>query len=193
MEELLSLYHFIPADQKQFLKSKTELKEYKKGDFLLFEGDVQNKLYLVKQGILMLYYDTDKKIKVMDFAYLNRFCVDIDSFTNQTPSSYCIQCIDDCSIEIIDYPDLQNVFDQCPDIERAYRLLTEKILSLLVKRLLNQRISGIEQRFFQVMHKRPELFKLVPHKYIASYIDIDPTNFSKLFNQYCTNGKLYFT
>ena len=192
MLELLSLYNSIPGAQKLLFKSKIEVKNFKKGEFLLIDGEVQNKLYLVKNGILMMYFDTDKKYEIIDFAYLNRFCVDIDSFSNQTPSVYCIQCIGDCEIQLIDYEDLQNIFDTSSNVERAYRLLTERIIASLVKRQLNQRIMTIQQRFNLVVEKRPELFKLVPHKYIASYINIDATNFSKIYNLYSNRGKLLY-
>ena len=183
MVELLNLYNAIPAEDRKTLRSKIAIKNFKKGDFLLLDGEVQNELYLVKSGTLMMYFDTDEKVKVVDFAYLNRFCVDIDSFSNQTPSVYCIRCIDDCVVETIEYESLQTVFDQSPQIERAYRLLLESVLSAVIRKELNQGIMTIQQRFNKIIEKRPELFSLVPHKYIASYINIDPTNFSKLYNR----------
>lgn len=192
MVELLGLYNFIPAPHRKLFKSKITKQSLKKGDFVLIDGEIQNKLYLVKQGILMMYFDMEEKRQVVDFAYLNRFCVDIESFSNQNPSIYCIECLHDAEVEWISYEDLQFVFDHSIEIERAFRLLTEKILSSVVRRQLNRQIKNIQERFFLVMGKRPELFKLVPHKYIASYIDINPTNFSKLYNHFCANDKLFF-
>ncbi|MEL7124244.1 MAG: Crp/Fnr family transcriptional regulator [Bacteroidota bacterium] len=192
MVELLSLYNFIPSEHKQWFKSKTSLNTIKKGEFLLLDEEVQHQLFLVKQGILMMYFDTDEKMQVIDFAYQNRFCVDIDSFSSQEPSKFCIQAMNDCEVECISYEDLQHIFDQSPEIERAYRLLTERVLAAVLKKHLNRQILNIQQRFFQVMEKQPELFKLVPHKYLASYIGIDPTNFSKLFKKHCTDNKLMF-
>ena len=51
---------------------------------------------------------------------------------------------------------------------------------------------SIEERFYQLVSKRHEIFGLVQHKYIASYLNIDPTNFSKLYNNFTKNPiKLY--
>lgn len=192
MIEILSLYHPIPLVQKKLLKSKTQQKEVHKGNYLLLDGEIQQQLYLVKSGMLILYFDTDKGYQIIDFAYQNRFCVDIDSFTRQKSSMYCIQCVHDCEIEFISYEDLAMVLNQSPDIERAYRLLMERVLASVIKKQLNLNIMNIEQRFYWIMHHKPELFKLVPHKYIASYINVDPTNFSKLYNRICTSGQLFF-
>lgn len=192
MVEILSLYHFIPAAQKKLFNIKLKRQTIKRGDFLLMDEEVQERLYLVKRGVLIFYFDTDKGFEILDFAYQNRFCADLDSFTNQSPSDYCIQCVVDGEVEYIHLADLESILAESPDIERAYRLLTERILVSLLKKQLNQRIMSIQQRFALLMEKQPELFKLVPHKYIASYINIDPTNFSKLYNQFCKNGGLYF-
>lgn len=192
MINLLSLYNFIPPNHKQFFVSKISSQVFKKGEFLLIDGEVQDKLYLVKKGITMMYYDTDEKPYIIDFAYFNKFTLDIHSFSEQTPSKFCIQCLQDCEVEWIEYNDLQETFDYSQDIERAYRLLTEKVLAAIVKKQLDHQILDINQRFIQVMQKRPELFKLIPHKYIASYIGINPTNFSKLYNQHCINNGLTF-
>lgn len=191
MIEILSLYYPITSQDKHFFSSKTEIKSYKRGEYLLVDEDVQEKLFLVKKGTTMLYYDNEGKKEVIDFAYQNRFSVDINSFSNQTPSKYNIKCIEDCEIEAISYCDLNDFFDLSPDTERAYRILLETILSATVRRLLNQHILTIQQRFDNLVASRPELFKIVAHKHLASYLNINPTNFSKLFNQ-CANREVQF-
>ena len=39
--------------------------------------------------------------------------------------------------------------------------------------------STAEQRFRALMARSPHLLQLVPHKYIANYLGMDATNFSK--------------
>jgi CRP-like cAMP-binding protein len=185
--EILSLYNTISNSDKKLFESKVTSQQYKKGDFLLLDGDIQNKLCLVRSGLLMMYFDNADKRKVMSFAYRNRFAVDINSFSNQTPSLYCIECMEDSKVECISYEDLMDLFNASNDIERAYRILTERILSSVLKRHLDLSCLSIEERFHEIVSKRPELFSLVQHKYIASYLNIDPTNFSKLYNSFTKN------
>lgn len=131
-----------------------------------------------------MYFDKASKMKVVDFAYSNRFCADIDSFSNQTKSVFCIECMEDSMFESISYENLISLFDTSKDIERAYRVLTEKILGAVIKRHLDLSCLTIEERFAKFVATRPELFKLVQHKYIASYLNTDPTNFSKLYHNF---------
>ncbi|MEM6265413.1 MAG: cyclic nucleotide-binding domain-containing protein, partial [Bacteroidota bacterium] len=155
MVNLLSLYHQIPATQQHLLSSRIKTSGFKKGDFVLVDGEVQEHLYLVKKGVLILYYDQEDMFKVLDFAYGNRFCADLDSFSNQKPSNYCIQCIQECEVELISIDDLEEIFDAAPDVERAYRILMERILTALLKKSLNQEIMTIQERFKWVIGKHP--------------------------------------
>jgi CRP-like cAMP-binding protein len=191
MVEILSLYNSISSSDKKLFKSSLEIKKYIKGDFLLIDGEIQNKLYLVKSGLAMMYYDNAEKRQIIDFAYRNRFCADINSFSNQTKSIYCIECMEDSAVESISYENLLSIFENSRDIERAYRILTERILYSVINRHLNLSCMSIQERFNQIIITRPELFSLVPHKYIASYLNIDPTNFSKLYNQ-CPKKEIQF-
>lgn len=159
---------------------------------MLFDGDTQRELFMVKSGIACLYDDSGAKRNLIDFAYQNRFCADFISFSSQSPSKYCIECLSDCEVAGISYPDLQRAFDQSPAIERAYRLLLERMLVAALKKNIIDRTYSMEERFTSIMNKKPELFQLVPHKYIASYANMDVTNFSKLYNQYCVNNGLQY-
>lgn len=187
MVEILNLYNPISNSDKQLFESKVVLEYFKKGDFLLFNEEVQDKLYLIKEGLTMMYFDNDDKRKVIDFAYQNRFCADINSFSNKTPSIHCIECLEHCRIQYITYENLIGLFDSSKEIERAYKNLLEKILCSVLQRHLDLSILTIEERFANIVSKRPELFRLVPHKYIASYLNIDPTNFSKLYKNFAKN------
>lgn len=192
MIEILSLYNKIPFDEKKQFKSSIRSFKKKKGEFLLFDGDVQNSLFMIKEGVTFLYDDIGRERRIIDFFYNNRFCADFISFTNQIASRYCIECLSDCLIESISYRSLHKAFDQSRAIEKAYRILLEKMLIASILQNANQRQLSIEERFKQIMHRKPELFKLIPHKYIASYVNIEVTNFSKLYNKHCVKNELIF-
>ena len=147
---------------------------------------------MIRDGIAVLYDDSGRNRRVVDFFYNNRFCADFISFTDRIASKYCIECISDCTVEVISYENLQRNLDQFTAIEKAYRVLLEKILIAALQQNQDQKVLCMEDRFKRIMHKKPELFKLVQHKLIASYANIDVTNFSKLYNKYCMRNGLYY-
>jgi CRP-like cAMP-binding protein len=85
-------------------------------------------------------------------------------------------------MEYISYDDLQKLVDQSQQIERLFRRMAEAMLAGMIDLHIELRAMTIEERYKAFCRKNPHLLQLVPHKYIASYLGIDATNFSKLFN-----------
>jgi len=56
--------------------------------------------------------------------------------------------------------------------------LSQTLAGVLARQIELQSLSA-EQRFRALMARSPHLLQLVPHKYLASYLGLDPTNFSK--------------
>jgi len=52
------------------------------------------------------------------------------------------------------------------------------LAGVLVRQIELQSFSA-EQRFRSLMKRSPHILQLVPHKYLASYLGMDATNFSK--------------
>lgn len=69
------------------------------------------------------------------------------------------------------------------EIETLFRKATEYWLIGMIHRYFELMAYDIEQRFKSFASRSPHLFGLVSHKDLASYLRIDQTNFSKLFNK----------
>lgn len=165
-------------------KLKPYLQTYsaKKGELLLRPGEIQRVLYFVRKGVQMSYYDTDSKLYVMAFTYPPDLCADPRSFTSQQPSDCFIECLSDSEFDSIGYERLQLLMAEHHELESLFRQLTEQLLSGVIQRHLELATLSIEERFRRFCHRSPHLLQLVPHKYLAAYLGINPTNFSKLYN-----------
>ncbi len=169
------------SDYKLFmdqLKSKT----FKKNEHITIPGQVQKNLYLVKSGVQMSYFEAERKTHVIAFTYHFNLCAIPESFFFQKPSSYYLTCISDSELEYIEFDELQNLFEESQPIERLFRKMSEAVLSGLINRHIELHSLTIEERFKTFCTRSPHLLQLVPHKFIASYLGIDATNFSKLYN-----------
>lgn len=162
----------------QHLKTKT----FKNGDFITVPGQIQRELYFVKSGVQMSFFDADNKTHVIAFTYPPNLCAIPQSFSFQMPSKYFLTCLTDSELDYITYDALINLFDQSQPLERLFRRMTEFILAGMIDRHIELHSMTIEERYKTFCQRSPQLLHLVPHKYIASYLRIDPTNFSKLFN-----------
>ncbi|MBC9934700.1 Crp/Fnr family transcriptional regulator [Chitinophaga qingshengii] len=176
-------FHDIsPADYGQ-LTDHLQQRSFKKGEMIVVPGQTQRDLYFVKSGVQMAYADAGDKTYVIDFSYTPFLCAIAESFSFQVPSKYFLTCLTDSELEYLSYEQLQILLDQSQSIERLFRRLIEGMLADMVDLHINLRAMTIEERYRSFCRRNPQLLQLVPHKYIASYLGIDPTNFSKLFNQ----------
>ena len=64
-------------------------------------------------------------------------------------------------------------------LERLMRQRTNQALAGVLTRQIELQSLSAEARFLALMKRSPQLLQLVPHKYIANYLGMDATNFSK--------------
>jgi len=180
-EYLKSIHNITEADYLLFAEG-LKTKRFKKGENLIVPGQVERQIFFIRNGVLMYYFDTRSKINILGFASAPGFCAIPESFFFQKPANYYLTCLTDCELDYLNFEHLQELFDQSQQIERLFRKLAESVVVGLINRQIELRSTSIEERFKAFCQRSPYLLQLVPNKYIASYLAIDPTNFSKLFN-----------
>lgn len=153
-----------------------------KGKYLIEVGQVQRELLFVYQGVQLTCFDHDGDEHVVTFSYPPSLAAVPDSFWYQTPAQDSIRALTDSEFGAITYERLQELFDQSPPLERLFRKMVEVKLVGLIMRHKEFHACTIRERFQRFAQRSSHLFQLVPHKYIANYLRIDPTNFSKLYN-----------
>jgi len=162
-----------------YLKRKT----FKKGDYITVPGQIQKDLFFVRSGVQMSFFESDKKTHVIAFTYPPNLCAIPESFSFQKPSKYFLICMTDSELDYITFDELQQLFDKSQSIERLFRRMTEAVLAGIINRHIELHSMTIEERYRTFCQRSPHLLQLVPHKYLASYLSMNPTNFSKLFNK----------
>jgi CRP-like cAMP-binding protein len=180
--QFLRQFHELTTADYDLLNGQLKSRTFKKGDILVSPGEVQKELYFVKSGVQMSYFETEKKSHVIAFTYAPGVSAIPGSFSLQMPSTYYLACLSDSELECISHDRLQSLFDQSPGIERLFRRMTEVILAGMINRHIELHALDIEQRYREFCKRSPHLLQLVSHKHIASYLGIDASNFSKLFN-----------
>lgn len=180
--EYFKLFHDISTADYELLTQDLKPKSFKKGDFITVPGQTQRELYFVKSGVQMSYFDAENKTHVIAFTYPPNFCAIPESLSFQTPSKYFLTCLTDSEMEYLSFDELQKLLDQSHEIERLFRRMTEAVLAGIINRHMELHSLTIEERYKVFCKRSPHLLQLIPHKHIASYLGIDSTNFSKLFN-----------
>lgn len=179
----LSNFHDIPLDStKRFLEVMDEYKA-DKNEIMTWEGDTEQYLYFVLEGVQCSYYEKEGKKHVMAFTYAPSFSGVPESFLTQTRSHFTIQTLTESRFLRISKESFDILLEEDREIERFVRKATAQILTGLTKRYYELMALSMEERFKSFMSRSAHLLQKVSHKHIASYLNMDPTNFSKLMNR----------
>lgn len=169
----------ITEEEKQTLVDLNIFHSVKKGTVLLKEGQRSNEGYFVLKGCLRTYYIIDGLEKTTAFATeiegVMPNCV-----TTKEPSQYYVATSED-SILTISNPDMEaEIFTKFPKFETLCRLLSEELLAKQQINFDDFKTSSPEQRYLNLLEKRPDLIQRVPQHQLASYLGIKPQSLSRL-------------
>lgn len=153
-------------------------------EVLVAEGQTEKYLYFVLEGIQRSFFSKDGSEHVIHLTHPPALMAVPESFLLQQPSRYTLECITPSHLLRISFQQHQAMMDKHPEVERLIRKALEMIVVDMVQRHHELMAYTIEERFAALMQRKPELINLVPHKYLASYLRIDPSNFSRLLNQH---------
>ena len=78
------------------------------------------------------------------------------------------------------YDDLQSIYTETMIGNLIGRKAAEQLYLLIKQRELSFLNKTAKQRYLDLFEGRPELIKLIPLKYIASYIGITPQALSRI-------------
>lgn len=174
-----SYTHVSDADMEfglQFYKKQT----FKKGNFLLKPGQYIDNFYFVKQGCVSYYTMEEGTAQVMEFFTEGYFFTDLYAYIEDIQSSSYLEALEDTIVYTISKADVQKVFDHSHQLERFGRLSMQHTFVINFQRINQLRNLSNQERYLELLKKRPTLFQRVPQYLIASYLGLTPVGLSKI-------------
>ncbi|MCA0365421.1 MAG: Crp/Fnr family transcriptional regulator [Bacteroidetes bacterium] len=177
--EFISKYITLNEDEKNALLSLDLFHSVKKGTVLLREGQQSLDSYFVLKGCFRVYYIIDGEEKT------TAFYTELDAFTphcaiNKTSSDYYVSCVEDSILLISNAEMSVEVNRKFPKFDIMCRMLSEELLAKQRIDFDEFKTSSPEQRYLNLLQKRPDLIQRVPQHQLASYLGIKPQSLSRL-------------
>jgi CRP-like cAMP-binding protein len=144
----------------------------------------ENYLYFITEGVQRIFYvdEQGQEATILLFTYSPSFGGVVDSFLLQQPSRYYNESLTASAYLQISYNQLNNLMLKSNAVEAFVRKALSHSLSGLLERIVDLQCYSSEEKFRKLLQRSPHILQLVPQKYLASYLGIDATNFSKLMN-----------
>lgn len=153
----------------------------KRKTILTAAGETERYLYFVVEGVQRAFYlGDDHREATIVFTYPPSFSGVADSFLTQTPSAYFLETLTASRLLRISYEEIQQRILQFPRIQQFLFTVTSFALKGALERHIELQCFSNEEKFKTLLRRSPHILNLVPHKYLASYLGMDATNFSKL-------------
>lgn len=164
----------------EVFSSKLIKRELPKKTIVLKAGHKENNLSFVEKGIIRFSVPTESDDLTFGFAFADHFVSAYDSFLTQSPSTYQLECVTDTVLWSLTHQDLQQIYKETEIGNKIGRLASEDLFLKKSKRELSLLNETAEQRYLKLFTEQPHLLKLIPLKYITSYIGITPQALSRI-------------
>ena len=191
----MDLLQIIPAAQRvlkhydiTFLSPKEwatliqygSIKKYKKGENFITANQINTKIAFVLRGCFRFYYEKNDSEITCLLSFENGLIGSFESNILKQPCTQTIQAIEESELFIIDYKNLEALYDKSPKFERVGRLILEYYLAFLQQRITSYLLETPEERYMSLIQETPDLLQRVPLQYIASYIGVTPVSLSRI-------------
>jgi len=183
LKQLAFAFHPLSEKEWSAFSSIWTERTAKRKEQLTLAGETEKHLYFVIEGIQRIYYfDEQNREATLVFTYAPSFGGVLDSLLMQQPSKYNYETLTPSKFLQTPFQELHKLMEEFPAIEKLVRKGVTVSLSGVLDRLVELQSYSSEERFRKLLKRSPHILQLIPHKYLANYIGIDATNFSKLIN-----------
>jgi len=177
--DFISKYISLSDDEKSTLLSLDIFHSVKKGTTLLKEGQNSKESYFVLKGCIRTYYIIDGEEKTTAF-YTEMDALTPHCVLSKAPSEYFISCVEDSFLTVSNSDMEVEINSKFPKFEIMCKKLSEELLAKERFNFDEFKTSSPEQRYLNLLQKRPDLIQRVPQHQLASYLGIKPQSLSRL-------------
>lgn len=156
------------------------VRTFEKGSLLLRAGQVAVDSYHIVAGCARLYYLIDGEERTTAFFTEKQSVASMTSYANQTPADHYLECVEDCTMLVLNYHKEKQLLQKHPRLESIFRVATEQEYGKNQAMLAHYITKSPEERYLHLLETRPELINRVPQYHLASYLGVKPESLSRI-------------
>ncbi|MEP7374804.1 MAG: Crp/Fnr family transcriptional regulator [Chitinophagaceae bacterium] len=181
LQQFIKAVHPLKEEEMEKFLAIWQPFDCKRKTILTTAGETEKYLYFVLEGVQRAFYiGNEKQEATIVFTYAPSFSGVAGSFLTQTPSKYFLETLTGSRFLRASYKQLAQLMNEYPAIQRMVLQLTSFALKGVLERQIELQCFSAEEKFKTLLKRSPHVLQIIPHKYLASYLGIDATTFSKL-------------
>lgn len=172
-----------PEEQSYFVSLLKITRVRKKQLIVQPEFVCKYRSYVLSGAMRAYVIDKNAQDHTIAFAIEDWWISDHSSYINQEPATFFVEALEDSLLIQIDYNAEQLLMETVPKFERFFRIITQRSLGFLQKRILSNLSKTAEERYEEFLEKYPAIATRVPQYTLASYLGFSTEFLSRIRNK----------
>ncbi|HMF72007.1 MAG TPA: Crp/Fnr family transcriptional regulator [Flavitalea sp.] len=170
----------ITREQFDLFLPYLKLRSFGKKEMILKQGEVDDHLNVVAEGLVRKYVITVKNEVTIQLATEGHIVQSEISFHKRIPSDVILETIEPTTLISMTYENVQLALAKIPIAESLGRAILTQMFIKKDSRYFNQLGKTTREKFLDYVNNHPHMMQRVPQKILASYLNIKPETFSRL-------------
>jgi len=172
----ICLFGSLDNTQLDKLSEISNIKDFKPGNILFYEGDEPKNLYFLLDGLVKLYrYDANDNINILSYYYSQTLMGEAATL-QRTPHQISAECETHCKVLVVSFDEFEKNFLKDPAI--ALGIIMQLVSK--VKKLMDSNMQHTSmQKLAGLIFENHELFMKLKKYKIAEILNMAPETFSR--------------
>lgn len=170
----------LSEGEEERIRTIFKMKFYRKGDYLLKEGQICKEVGFINEGLVRYFINKDGEELIYDFGRAGNYTCNYQSFLDKSVSTKNIQCIEDTVLLSISFDHLQLLYEKVKEGQKFGRIICEQIYVDSLDKITSLYNDTPENRYIQFTKLYPDLQQRIPQYYISSFVGIKPQSLSRI-------------
>lgn len=171
----------LNSDERSQIEQRFKPRRLRKRQYLLQEGDVcKFSAFIVSGAARMFSIDEKGRDHIVRFGIEGWWMSDSESYTQETPSKFFIEMLEDSQLLLVTWADIQQLITTVPAVAAATKAMDKQSFISSQKRIHSAISLTAEERYEDLIKSYPSFILRFPQNMIASYLGISPETLSRI-------------
>jgi len=177
---LLNRFGPLPEGIMEELIAHARYGEASRGRIFIHQGDFNDDVCLVLEGVVRAYHTVEDKEYTDWFALRGQFFSAVNCYFQGVPSTHTYHAVRPSRYLRFPKSVIEGMAERHHLMERFVRATVTESFLILQNRIVYHRFKTAAERYEELLADTPDLFQQVPLKYIASYMGVSPETLSRI-------------
>lgn len=186
IKKFTALYSLSQSDEfVEKLTNSLEKKVYKRNDNIIELGETPSKFYILKEGVVRSYVigpNGKEHIKILHKSVC--LFAPLTALVKKEASTLIFDCLTDCEILEGNYYDFLTLTNSDLEFSSFYIKILEAGYINSENKIYDLSVLDSTERYLKLKKEIPDIENLIQQYHIASYLNITPTQLSRIRKEY---------